>query len=101
VTSSDDFGRLGRGSNSGGQSVDFMVPAERVEVIDHRGARADTGGTSYAAPRLAALAARYLAATPDADTPAILSFLKRRARPASDVALKFGWIPDPSDNFGF
>jgi len=101
VTSSDDFGRLGRGSNSGAKSVDFMVPAERVEVIDHRGARADTGGTSYAAPRLAALAARYLSATAGADTAAIIRFLKRRARPAGDVALKYGWIPDPSDNFGF
>jgi len=101
VTSSDEFGRLGRGSNSGAVSVDFMVPAERVEVVDHRGARADTGGTSYAAPRLAALAARYLAATPHADTAGIIDFLKRRARPAGDVAVKHGWIPDPTDNFGF
>lgn len=101
VTSSDDFGRLGRGSNSGATSVDFMVPAERIEVTDHRGARADTGGTSYAAPRLAALATRYLSANPDADSAAIISFLKGRARPAGDVALKYGWIPDPTDNFGF
>lgn len=101
VTSSDDFGRLGRGSNIGRSSVDFMVPAERIEVIDHRGVREDTGGTSYAAPRLAALAARYLSAHPLADTAAIIDFLKRRARPAGDVALKYGWIPDPSDNFGF
>lgn len=78
-----------------------MVPAERIEVIDHRGVREDTGGTSYAAPRLAALAARYLSAHPQADTAAIIDFLKRRARPAGDVALKYGWIPDPSDNFGF
>ena len=101
VTSSDDFGRLGRGSNSGATSVDFMVPAERIEVTDHRGARADTGGTSYAAPRLAALAARYLSKNPDADSAAIISFLKRRARPAGDAALKYGWIPDPLDDYGF
>ncbi|MGC6452923.1 MAG: S8 family serine peptidase [Candidatus Puniceispirillaceae bacterium] len=101
VTSSDDFGRLGRGSNSGASTVDLMVPAERVEVIDHRGARSDTGGTSYAAPRLAALAARFLRANPQADTPAIIEFLVKRARPAGDAAVKYGWIPDPTDNFGF
>ena len=78
-----------------------MVPAERIEVTDHRGARADTGGTSYAAPRLAALAARYLSKNPDADSAAIISFLKRRARPAGDAALKYGWIPDPLDDYGF
>ena len=93
VTSSDDFGRLGRGSNSGATSVDFMVPAERIEVTDHRGARADTGGTSYAAPRLAALAARYLSGGCGQCRDHLLS--EAPARPAGDAALKYGWIPDP------
>ena len=51
VTLSDDFGRIGRGSNVGAGTVDIMVPAERVGVFDHRGVRDETGGTSYAAPR--------------------------------------------------
>ena len=56
VTSSDLFGRLPRHSNYGMQSVDIMVSAEQVEVFDHRGAYSTTGGSSYAAPMLAALA---------------------------------------------
>ena len=101
VTSSDDFGRLGRGSNTGAATVDLMVPAEQVEVIDHRGAFAETGGTSYAVPRVAALAARFLGANPDADTPVIIDFLTSRAISAPGVPLVHGWIPDPTDNFGF
>jgi hypothetical protein len=101
VTSSDDFGRLGRGSNIGATTVDLMVPAEQVEVIDHRGAFAETGGTSYAVPRVAALAARFLGANPDADTPAIIDFLTSRAIGAPGVPLFHGWIPDPTDDFGF
>lgn len=101
VTSSDDFGRLGRGSNIGAKSVDIMVPAERVEVIDHRGSRAETGGTSYAAPRVAALATRFLMANPKTETGDIISFIISRAIDAPGVALAHGWIPDPTDNFGF
>lgn len=101
VTSSDDFGRLGRGSNVGATTVDLMVPAEQVEVIDHRGAIAGTGGTSYAVPRVAALAARFLKANPEADTTAIIDFLASRAIAAPDVPLVYGWIPDPTDDFGF
>ena len=60
VTSSDKSGRLGRGSNYGQNSVDFILPAERLQVFDHRGVKAFTGGTSYAAPRLTALISRYI-----------------------------------------
>ena len=101
VTSSDDFGRLGRGSNIGAGSVDIMVPAERVDVIDHRGSRAETGGTSYAAPRVAALATRFLMTNPEAETNDIISFIIARTIDAPGVALAHGWIPDPTDNFGF
>ena len=101
VTSSDDFGRIGRGSNVGASTVDIMVPAERVAVFDHRSVRDETGGTSYAAPRVAGLAMRFLAANPDASTADIIAFLVSRTRPASGAPLVHGWIPDPSDNFGF
>ena len=101
VTSSDSFGRLGRGSNMGAMSVDVMVPAERIEVLDHRGARAVTGGTSYAAPRVAALATRFLMANPDADTQGIIAFILSRTISTQGVPLAHGWIPDPTDDFGF
>ena len=101
VTSSDNFGQRGRGSNVGAGTVDIMVPAERVAVFDHRGVRDETGGTSYAAPRVAGLAMRYLSANPRASTGDIIAFLVSRARPASGTPLVHGWIPDPSDDFGF
>ena len=101
VTSSDNFGQRGRGSNVGAGTVDIMVPAERVAVFDHRGVRDETGGTSYAAPRVAGLAMRYLSANPKASTGDIIAFLVSRARPASGTPLVHGWIPDPSDDFGF
>lgn len=99
VTSSDQTGRLGRGSNYGRYSVDFILPAERVEVIDHRGVRASTGGTSYAVPRLVALISRYMNKNPNSSKDDILSFLKKRAIKKGEKITRYGWIPDPSDNY--
>ena len=101
VTSSDDFGRIGHGSNVGSDTVDIMVPAERVSVFDHRGVRNETGGTSYATTRVAGLAMRFLAPNPEASTTDIIAFLVSRTRPVSGAPLVHGWIPDPSDDFGF
>ena len=77
VTSSDQNGRVGRGSNIGEKSVDFILPAERVEVIDHRGIKSFTGGTSYAAPRLVAMISRYIEKNPNATNDQIINFLKK------------------------
>ncbi len=101
VSSADAFGRLGQGSNYGRQNVDMLVPAEDIEVIDHRGARARTGGTSYAAPRVSALLSRYLARNPAASIEDLIVFLRKRAIPSSGQHSKYGWIPDPTDDFGF
>ena len=99
VTSSDQTGRLGRGSNYGINSIDFMVPAERVEVIDHRGVRAYTGGTSYAVPKLVALISRYINKHNNASKSEIINFLKKRAIQKGKKITKYGWIPDPLDNY--
>ena len=101
VTSSDYFGRLGPGSNFGKQSVDIMVPAERIEILDHRGNKNNASGTSYAAPRVAALVSRYIQSNPSAKLAEIIDFLKGRAIPSGLDIVKFGWIPDPTDNYGF
>ena len=101
VTSSDLFGRLPRHSNYGMQSVDIMVSAEQVEVFDHRGAYSSTGGSSYAAPMVATLATRFLAKNKSATTRDIVSFLESRAIKKGKNLVKFGWIPDPSDDFKF
>ncbi len=101
VTSSDQFGRLPTQSNYGRGSVDLMVPAEKVDVFDHRGVYTTAGGSSYAAPRVAALAARYLKKNAGANTADIIDFLKSRAIDSGSKPTRFGWIPDPSDNFKF
>ena len=101
VTSSDLFGHLPRHSNYGIQSVDFMISAEQVDIFDHRGAYATTGGSSYAAPMVAALATRFLAKNKSATTRDIVTFLESRAIKKGKKLVKFGWIPDPSDDFKF
>ena len=101
VTSSDLNGRVGRGSNIGNISIDFMLPAERVEVIDHRGVKAFTGGTSYAAPRLTAMISRLITANPGISNEDILKILKKRSIKSNEKVTKYGWIPDPLDNYLF
>ena len=101
VTSSDQNGRLGRGSNFGKKSVDFMIPAERVEVLDHRGIKAFTGGTSYAAPRMTAMISRYLEKNPNKSVQDIINVLKKRSIKTNQNLTKYGWIPDPLDNYLF
>ena len=99
VTSSDLFGRLPPQSNYGSVSVDLMVPAEQVDVFDHRGVFTTASGSSFAAPRVAALAARFLKKNVEASTADIIDFLKSRAINSGSTPVRFGWIPDPSDDF--
>ncbi len=101
VTSADAFGRLAAGSNWGPVSVDLMVPAEQLEVTDYRGARGRASGSSYAVPRVAALAARLKAANPQwraADLKAAI--LDRAVAPLERGGPKVagGWIPNPAED---
>ncbi len=115
VTSADDFGRLAPGSNWGAESVDLMVPGEAVAVIDHRGATGKASGSSFAVPRLAALAARMKARHPDWHAAELIEALKARAAPPmmrgvagggggdrggnrGGAVVKFGWIANPLDD---
>ncbi|MEL6747060.1 MAG: S8 family serine peptidase [Pseudomonadota bacterium] len=97
VTSADAFGRLARGSNWGAASVDIMLPAENIEVTDFRGAQGKASGSSYAVPRLAALAARLLTAEPALTTPELIQrIFERTAPPADKGVVAAGWLPDPA-----
>ena len=103
VTSSDDFGRLAPGSNWGAESVDLMVPGEKIKVIDHKGAMGVASGASFAAPRVAALAARLLAQNPlqtTAELKASILQLAAKPRTRSQTPVKAGWIPNPTDYDG-
>lgn len=98
VTSSDAFGRLAPGSNWGADYVDLMVPAENLPVTDFRGASGTASGSSYAVPRVAAMAARLLAQEPDLSIDALKARIFARAAPspfARDQELAVGWIADP------
>jgi len=99
VTSSDGSGRLARGSNWGPESVDIMLPAENVPVVDFRGARGRASGSSYAVPRLAAIAARLLAEEPELTTAELKARIFERAAPSphEDNIVRVGWIADPAD----
>lgn len=102
VTSADDFGRLAQGSNWGVRHVDLMVPGENVPVIDHTGAAATASGSSFAVPRVAALAARLLDNNPGWRAADLAGAIRARARPplergGSPVA--WGWIPNPAEDF--
>ena len=97
VTSSDGFGRLAPGSNWGAESVDIMLPAENVPVLDFRGASGKASGSSYAVARLAALAARLLTARPELKADALKAEIFSRAVPSpyENEVVAIGWIPDP------
>ena len=97
VTSADGFGRLAPGSNWGAASVDLMLPAENVPVIDFRGASGTASGSSYAVPRLAALAARILAERPKLATEELIREIYAQATPSpyEEDVVAVGWIPDP------
>lgn len=98
VTSADAFGRLAEGSNWGRRSVDIMLPAENVPVLDFRGAKGKASGSSYAVPRLAALAARLLAKEPKLTTAELKTKIFARATPSpyEKNVVAVGWIPDPT-----
>ena len=98
VTSADAFGRLAEGSNWGADSVDVMLPAENLEITDFRGASGVASGSSYAVPRLAALAARLLKRQPGLDASELKARILARAVDSPyerDDAVAAGWIPDP------
>jgi hypothetical protein len=99
VTSSDQVGRLAPGSNWGRRSVDLMVPAEKLRVVDFTGAPGRGSGSSFAVPRVAALAARLLAGHPEWRAPELkAAILARAAPPPGDghSPVRHGWIPDPA-----
>jgi len=102
VTSADAFGRLAEGSNWGSASVDVMVPGEQVPVFDHRGAEGKASGSSFAVPRVAALAARLMAKNPAWRGPELKQAIIARARLSrfyDTQPVRHGWIPDPTDDF--
>lgn len=84
VTSATLDGRLTEGVNWGPHSVDLMVPAEGMRVLDFDGRERRVSGSSYAAARVSALAACLLAGHPAWSTDQLKAALFALARPSPD-----------------
>lgn len=99
VASSDDFGRLPRDSNWGAQTVDVSTPGEQLVTRDHTGAIKKASGSSYAVPRIAALAARLKAVHPGWDAQALKEAIIKLAGPSPGERVprtRYGWIANPA-----
>jgi len=96
VTSADDFVLPAEGVNWGRNSVDYMVPAEQQVVTRFDGTLGFASGSSYAVPRVVALAARLIRDNRQLQAPQIISELRRRfANGASPRKIGQGYIHDP------
>ncbi|MEQ8355326.1 MAG: S8 family serine peptidase [Kiloniellaceae bacterium] len=98
VTSSDQAGYPAPGSNWGALSVDLMVPAELQSVTGFTGETVEASGSSFAVPRLGALAARLKAAHPGwraADLKRAIFAHAVPPPPEASGAVARGWIPQP------
>lgn len=96
VSSADDFGRVAQGVNWGRVSVDYMVPAEQRLALGFDGADIRVSGSSYAVPRVVALAARYLQNDSHMTVPELLSTLRTRfANGVAPRQVAQGFLFDP------
>ncbi len=98
VGSTDTFGRLPAASNWGPETVDISTPGENLESIDHLGAKTFVSGSSFAVPRIAALAARIQSANPAWRAKNIKQAILTLAGPSPGDRIKrtrYGWIANP------
>lgn len=97
VTSADDFVVPADRVNWGRSKVDYMLPAEEQPVTDFNGNNATASGSSYAVPRAAALAAKFLRDNPDWHASDLIAeFARRYADGSSSRYVGGGYIADPA-----
>lgn len=96
VTSADDFVQPAEGVNWGRESVDYLLPAENVAVLDYSGQSVSASGSSYAVPRMVALAARMQRDHPDWLAAELIAGIARLYANGSSVRhVNAGYIGDP------
>ncbi|MFK7855728.1 MAG: S8/S53 family peptidase [Granulosicoccus sp.] len=96
VTSADDFVLPAEGVNWGRSSVDYMVPAEQQRVLRFDGSSALASGSSYAVPRVVALAARLIRDNREWQAADLIAELRRRfANGSSPAKIAQGYLHDP------
>lgn len=99
VASTDNFGRLPSASNWGTRTVDVSTPGEDIETVDYTGSKTFVSGSSFAVPRIAALAARFQAAHPDWQAQDIKKAILALAGPSPGdrtPRTRYGWIANPA-----
>lgn len=96
VTSANDTARPARGSNWGRQHVDYLLPAENIELRDYDGTRVHASGSSYAVPKMLAMLARMLKQNPEWQATQLQAELRRLFNDgASARYVTGGYIGDP------
>ncbi len=96
VTSADDFGRPSPESGVGRTTVDYLVPAEAVPIVNFGGEPGIAAGSSYAVPRVVAMAARMLQREPDLGATEIIAAIRQtHANGAMPRYVGQGLIVDP------
>lgn len=99
VASTDSFGRFPPESNWGVKTVDISTPGEGIESIGHTGGKRLVSGSSFAVPRIAALAARLSGHNPDWDAARLKAEIIKLGAPSPgerEPRTKYGWIPNPA-----
>jgi hypothetical protein len=100
VTSADDFVRPAERTNWGKESVDYLIPAEKIALTDFSGEVINASGSSYAVARMTALVAKLKMSHRQWAVPDIVAALHRRFGDdsASEGTLDWvssGYIADP------
>jgi hypothetical protein len=96
VTSADNFARPAERTNWGRRSVDFLLPAERMQVTLFNGQQGTVSGSSYAVSRMVAMAARLLQQHPASSVRQLVEQLSAFAISENTAEyVRIGYIPDP------
>jgi hypothetical protein len=96
VTSADDFLFPAERTNWGKKSVDYLIPAEKIALIDYSGEEIKASGSSYAVSRMTALAAKLKMVHRQWTATDILAELRKRYSNNSVLDwVSTGYIGDP------
>ena len=96
VSSADDSTLPARGSNWGRGHVDYLLPAEHINVLDFDGTLTRVSGSSYAVSRMVALLVRLQQQNPDWVADDFKAELRRRFNDGKRARfIGGGYIGDP------
>ena len=96
VTSADDYLRPAERTNWGRMSVDYLIPAEEITLLNFNGEEITASGSSYAVARITAMAARIKQQHPDWGTDKLKQEIQSRSiKSDTGKYVRIGYIGDP------